>query len=149
MSFIDFVSSFTELYDRQMAPISKAHDLTSMELSILLFLANNPNYDTAKDIVSKRNLTKSHVSISLRELEERGFVKKERRNGNNKTLHIVLLPASHKAVYEGQKAQAEFFSTIMSDFSKKDTEIFLSYIARINENITTSLDALKKEVKSK
>ena len=33
--------------------------------SILLFLANNPEYDTASEIVRVRQLTKSHVSASI------------------------------------------------------------------------------------
>ncbi len=80
MSIIDFIASFSELYEKRMAPVSTSFDLTAIELSIILFLANNPEYDTAKDIVNKRHLTKSHVSVSLRDLEERGYIKKALKN---------------------------------------------------------------------
>lgn len=145
MSIIDFITSFFELYERRMAPISTSFDLTAMELAILLFLANNPEYDTAKDIVEKRHLTKSHVSISLRDLEERGFIRKERRDGNNRTFHLVLLPSSADIIREGQTAQEKFLSSVTSGFSAKDTELLQSYIDRMNENVLSSLQQLRKE----
>ncbi len=149
MSVIDFFASFSELYDRRMAPICTSFDLTSMELSILLFLANNPEYDTAKDIVEKRHLTKSHVSVSLRDLEERGFIRKEHRDGNNRTVHLVLLSYSDDIIHEGQKAQAAFLSAVTTGFSAKDKELFQSCIDRINENVLASLHELKKEAASR
>ncbi len=38
-----------------------------------MFLHNNPQYSTAADIVKVRKSTKSHVSSSLKRLEEKDF----------------------------------------------------------------------------
>ncbi len=140
MTFNEFVSSLTELYEKRMAPISNTFGITSMELAILLFLANNPKYDTAKEIVEKRHLTKSHVSISLRDLEERGYIKKEHRNGDNRTVHLVLMPSSDEMIREGQKAQNEFLKTVTCGLSDEDTERLQTYIDRMNENIINALN---------
>jgi len=144
MSVLDFITSFSELYEKRMAPISTSFDLTAMELSILLFLANNPGYDTAKEIAEKRHLTKSHVSISLRSLEEKGYIRKERRNGDNRTYHIVLLSASDDIVSEGKKAQIEFLSDITAGFSDTEVKTIESYIDRMNGNALSSLNGLRK-----
>ncbi len=149
MSTLDFIASFSELYERRMAPISASFSLTAMELSILLFLANQPEYDTARDIVEKRHLTKSHVSVSLRDLEERGFIRKERRDGNNRTVHLVLLSSSDDIIHEGHKAQAAFLSAVTTGFSSGDTELFQSYVDRMNENVLASLHELRKEKASR
>lgn len=141
MLIIDFIASFNELYEMQMSPVSSAFGLTSMELSILLFLANNPEYDTATDIVKKRHLTKSHVSISLRDLEERGFIKKEHKNGDNRIVHLTLLPAADKIIREGQRAQKEFLAVLTDHFSADEHSELQIYIERINQNV---LDALNQ-----
>ncbi len=146
MSGIDFLASVAELYDRRMASVSSSFDLTAMELSILLFIANNPKYDTAKEIVEKRHLTKSHVSISLRDLEERGFIRKEHRNGNNRTVHLVLLPASDAVILEGRQAQAEFLSVISAGFSDTELTCFHAYIDRMNENVLAALRESGKKI---
>ena len=50
------------LYARCIEEVCTAYKLTRMELDILLFLANNPCYDTATDIIEIRYLAKSQVS---------------------------------------------------------------------------------------
>lgn len=57
-----------DLYGKMLAPVCERYGLTYMELTILLFLANNPRYDTATEIVKFRHLTKSHVSLTVRSL---------------------------------------------------------------------------------
>lgn len=64
-----------ELYSFLLHPVCTKYDLAPAELLVLLFLANNTEYDTAKDIVNKLKIAKSHVSISVRALEERGYLK--------------------------------------------------------------------------
>ncbi len=145
MSGIDFIASVSELYDRRMAPVSSSFDLTATAFSILLFLANNPDYDTAREIVEKRHLTKSHVSVSLRALEEKGLIRKEHRNGDNRSSHLVLLTASDAMIREGQKAQAEFLSAVTAGFSAEELTVFRAYIGRMNENVLAALRETGKE----
>lgn len=76
MEFWDHLFLFKRLYDQTMDPIAQQWDLTRMELDILLFLANAPAYDTAADIVERRRLTKSHVSVSIHSLIRRGWLER-------------------------------------------------------------------------
>ena len=50
-----------ELYQTIMAPVCEKYGLTATELIVLMFLANNPDCDTASDIVARRRLKKSAV----------------------------------------------------------------------------------------
>ncbi len=77
------------LYARCIEEVCTAYKLTRMELDILLFLANNPCYDTATDIIEIRYLAKSQVSSSIRLLEEKGFLRKEYAGHNRKTAHLM------------------------------------------------------------
>ncbi len=62
-----------------------------MEYDILMFLHNNPQYNTAAEIVKIRRSTKSHVSTSLRMLEEKGLIEKRQSEDNKKYIAIILL----------------------------------------------------------
>ena len=64
------------LYQEKLEPVCSEYSLTRMEMNILLFLANNPAYDTATDIVEVRHLTKSHVSASVKTLQARGYLQR-------------------------------------------------------------------------
>ena len=52
-----------ELYENMVSPVCEKYELTYMEFTVLMFLANNPQYDTATQIVRYRHLAKSHVCL--------------------------------------------------------------------------------------
>lgn len=51
-------------------------DKKETRIYILMFLYNNPQHNTAADIVKVRKSTKSHVSTSLKDLEGKGMVER-------------------------------------------------------------------------
>ncbi len=110
-----------------------------MELTILLFLANNPKYDTASQIVSKRHLSKSHVSTSVRTLEEKGLIAKELRNGNHRSEHLLICNASKEIVKKGKKTQKDFLKKISRGISESQKEEMHSALEIMNENVQTAL----------
>ena len=55
-----------QAYTQMVTPVCEKHGMTYAEMTVLLFLANNPALDTASDIAKCRNLAKSHVSLSVR-----------------------------------------------------------------------------------
>ena len=57
-----FFQQYTAYCDRQFQPLLEEMDLTMREVHVLLFLANNPDYDTARDITVLRGISKSQVS---------------------------------------------------------------------------------------
>ena len=54
MEFWEGVGLMRKLYQQSVEPVCTRFSLTRMELDVLLFLANNPDFDTARDIVVRR-----------------------------------------------------------------------------------------------
>ena len=123
------------LYTQYIEPVCSRHGLTRTELDILLFLANNPKFDTASDIIEMRHLAKSHVSTSVKALEKRNFLRKIYAPANRKTAHLSLCDAALPAVRDGQTAQQDFFAAIFDGFSSEDHELLSKLLKRISQNV--------------
>lgn len=123
------------LYADCLEPVCTKHQLTRMELDILLFLANNPQFDTAASIVEIRCLTKSHVSASVKELESRGLLTKSYASGNRKTIHLSLTPAAGPIIADGKSAQNHFYAIAFQSFSEEDRKALVQLFSRIADNI--------------
>lgn len=123
------------LYERMVMPVCKAHGLTYMEFTVLMFLANNPQYDTAAQIVKIRQLSKSHVSLSLKGLQRRKLVEGHYFPGNQKTLHLRLTEAAATIVQQGTAAQKEFGAKLIRGFTPEEVQLLQSLIGRIHENM--------------
>lgn len=106
---------------------------------ILLFLANAPAYDTAADIVERRGVTKSHVSVSIHSLVRRGWLERSYLPGNRKRAHLRLLPASAPAVADGQAAQAALRAQLSQGMTAAERAALESAVTRIGENLRLAL----------
>ncbi|MFQ8706213.1 MAG: MarR family transcriptional regulator [Thomasclavelia sp.] len=139
---LDSIAITKKLYAVSLEPVYKQYGLTKMELDIILFLANNPGYDSAKDIIERRLLTKSHVSTTIKSLIEKKYLKSTYLHNNKKTVHLVLLDSSIEIVKAGQLAQKKFIEAIFKDFTKSDKQIIINSFSKISQNAS---NALKEE----
>ena len=91
MFFWDKHKTITNCYEMIARSVCEKYQLTQMEYDILMFLHNNPQHNTAAEIVKIRKSTKSHVSTSLKELEKKGLIQRIQSAENKKHVEIVLL----------------------------------------------------------
>lgn len=134
------------LYSRCIEKICGEHRITRMELDILLFLANNPCFDTATDIVEIRYLSKSQVSASIRLLEEKGYIRKMYAQDNRKTAHLKICERAAPIIADGQAAQKKFAAVMLRGFSEEDIKNMRSCINRMWENIDNYLKEEMEDV---
>ena len=103
--------------------------------TVLMFLSNNPQYDTAAQIVKIRRLTKSHVSVSLKGLQERGFVKGFYLPGNQKTLHLLLTEQAGPVIAAGVAAQKAFGDKLIRGFTPEEVAQLQILTEKMHENM--------------
>ncbi len=127
------------LYAKCVENVCSRHQITRMELDILLFLANNPCYDTATDIVEIRYLSKSQVSASIKLLEERGYLRKEYAAGNRKTAHLKICEDASDLIADGRRAQEKFVAINLQGLDQKEIEGMKRCFDRILKNINAYL----------
>lgn len=108
MHFWDEHKTITRYYEMKVSGVCKKYQLRQLEYDILMFIYNNPAYNTAADIVRIRKSTKSHVSTSLKVLEDRGFIERRVDKDNKKHVTIHLLQLANEVIEDGIWAQKEF-----------------------------------------
>ena len=108
-------------------------------MDILLFLANNPSFDTATDIIEVRYLSKSQVSFSIKLLEQWGYLRKEYLGCNRKTAHLRICVAAIDIISDGQAAQEKFISIMLDGFSQAEIDSMKQHNDKILHNINAYL----------
>lgn len=134
-NYFDIMAKAQKGYARLMDPICKKHELTRNELDVLLFLANNPEYDRAVDIVNNRGLSKSHVSLSISSLEEKGLLLRQNDPADKRTVHLQLTQKATEITEAGRMAQKRFFSYLHQGVSQEQVAMMVDFAQRVNENI--------------
>lgn len=124
-----------DLYQAMIAPVCDKYDMTQAEMIVLLFLANNPQNDTATDIVEKRRMTKSAVSMAARALQEKGLITGEYTGGNHRSIHLRVCKNALGIIEDGRKTQDEYLKILTKDFSESERTAFRDYIMWVTDNI--------------
>lgn len=137
------------LYEAYTKPVREQYRLTQMEYDILMFLHNNPEYDTAAEIIRVRQLTKSHVSTSVKKLIEKGYLLAHHAEHNNKTIHLQITPLASQIVADGEMAQKEFGAQLFRGFSEEEIQMVQGLFERVYDNSLEGLDLLKQKKKDK
>lgn len=134
-NYFDTMARAQKGYARLMDPICKKWNLTRNELDVLLFLANNPEQDRAVDIVNNRGMSKSHVSLSIANLENRGLLIRAEDPADRRTVHLSLTGAAKEITDTGRMAQRRFFSYIHQGVTQEQIEMMMEFARRVSENI--------------
>ena len=134
MYFWDKHKTITSYYELLSSRVCDRYGLTQMEYDILMFLHNNPQHNTAAEIVKVRKSTKSHVSISLKNLESKGLVERIQSETNKKHIEIVLLDNAELIVEAGINAQKEFAQDVLSGLTEEEKRMCINVFNKICNN---------------
>ena len=124
-----------KLYTRMELEVCARHGLTRLETDILLFLANNPAYDTAKDIVEVRMIAKSHVSASIETLLAKRLIFAVPDAQDRRRVHLSTLPAAAPIIADAQAMQRAFFERLLRALSEAECAELRRMLGIISENI--------------
>lgn len=143
MIFWEKQKTIAALYEQFTRPVCIEYKLTKMEYDILMFLNNNPQYKTAADIIRVRRLTKSHVSSSLKTLEEKGLITRSFAEDNRKNNLIALTEASVKIISDGEAAQKNFGHALFQGFTSEEFLLCKALFERMCANAEQGLEAMR------
>ena len=137
MKKLDIYLSFRQglnLYDKVSLPVRDKFGLTFMEFTVIMFLANNREYKKASDIVEVLGIAKSHVSMTILSLEERGLLERT-VDPCDKRSSILELKNTEAIVEEGRKVQNRFMEILLDGLDEKEVMDTKKSFEKIEENI--------------
>ena len=134
-NYFDMLSMAQKSYGKLLSPLCKEEELTRNELDVLLFLHNNPGYDRAADIVAHRGMTKSHVSMSVANLEQRKFLERQFSPADRRTANLLLTPQGRQIAAEGKQAQQRFFEELYQGVTEEEFRLWEAVTEKVRANI--------------
>jgi len=140
INYFDIMGMAKKSYNMILAPICSKWEITRNELDVLLFLQNNPQYDRATDIVTYRGIAKSHVSMSVANLERRGLLARKYDEADRRTAHLVLTEQGYGIAREARKYQTQFFSALYQGITEDEFALW----GRVTEKVCNNIRNLEK-----
>ena len=131
---LQFYKQFGKFYDRQFGDFSARTGLSMREIHVLLFLANNPGYDTARDISELRGLSKSQVSQAVELLAAEGFLLRTPDEADRRVVHLSITPTGLPLVRECQTIQAACGQRLLAGLSEEQEQQLALLLGTVLDN---------------
>lgn len=122
---------FSRYYDRQFLPLLEGTGLSLREIHVLLFLANHPGQDTARDVAELRGLAKSQVSQAVEALADRGFLARRADGEDRRIIHLDIPPRGRALAQEAQAIQAACGRHLLGGLTEEEQTVFLDLLERV------------------
>lgn len=142
-NFLTMRQVLYHLYMSLFEELQSCYDMTQMEINLLLYLANNPQFDTAAQLVKSGKLSKSQVSTAVDHLVRTGYLQ---RSIEGRRVHLQLMPAALVVVEEGRRCQRAFSEAVFQGISQEERDKLNDLMARI---VANARDAEKRISKGK
>ena len=115
-----FYQNFEKFYTHQFTSFLERTGLSMREAHILLFLANNPEYDTARDITTLRGMSKSQVSQAVELLAAEGFLLRTPDETDRRVIHLAISPEGRPLAQECQRLQDRCSAQLLTGLSPEE-----------------------------
>ena len=89
---VEFAQKVALAYGAVCKPLCRELGLTQTAFDILLFLANNPSYRTARDIVEVRHIKANLVSVNVDKLVQEGYLTRQPVAGDRRKTALACTP---------------------------------------------------------
>ncbi len=134
-----------ELYSEMCKPICEKLNMPQPAFDILLFLANYPEYCTARDITRYRGIKSNLVSIYVEKLVNEELLERKTVPEDRRQIRLLCTEKAQVLIEQGRQVQEHFEEVLKEGMSKEDIAHFEKSIRLLEKNLSRARDAVKKE----
>ena len=131
---LQFSRQFGAYCGRRFAPLSQRYHLSMREIDVLLFLANNPCYDTARDITEYRGISKSQVSQAVELLAAEGILRRAVDEEDRRVVHLSVTEDGAPLARECQEIQTACGKRLLEGLSPTQQAQFSALLETVLAN---------------
>lgn len=132
---IEIARTISLAYNVVCKPICKELDLPQTAFDILMFLANHPEYKSARDIVEIRRIKANLVSINVDRLVQEGLLVRCEVAHDRRKVELKLTEKAAPIVEKGRAVQAQFIDTLLQGIDEPTLAAFRAALTQMEKNI--------------
>lgn len=139
---IEFANKTGIAYGAVCKPLCQELGLPQTAFDILMFLANNPNYKTASDIVEVRHIKANLVSVNVDKLVHEGLLERRPVPHDRRKTELLCTEKARPIIQRGQQLQEVFFQQLLSGIDEAQLKAFFETIDQMSKNLDTILEGV-------
>lgn len=112
--------------------LGEKYNLTQNEIEVLIFLHNNPELNTSKDIVKYRWTSKSLVCKSVRSLLDNEYLDPAADYDDGRIMRLNMTEKCKEIAKDLAETEKKFYDFIFTDITDKEMAVIREFSERLN-----------------
>ena len=137
---IEFPNKMAHAYSVMCKPLCQEMKLPQTAFDILMFLSNNPQYKTARDIVEVRKIKANLVSINVDKLVKEGYLERREVAGDRRKTELVCTSQADSIIEKGRLVQKDFKDILFNNMEDSMKEILFKGMEIMEDNLDRILE---------
>ena len=137
---ISHVLSVTRTMHQPMSGSIHELKLPQTAFDILMFLANNPEFKTARDIVEVRKLKANLVSVNIDKLVNEGYLVRKNVEGDRRKVQLLCTDKAQPIISRGQQLQEHFVEQLFADIDDTTRQTIFQSMRQMELNLNLILE---------
>ena len=133
-SGIEFAQKINLAYNSVCKPFLHKLNLPQTAFDILMFLANNPEYTTARDIVEVRKIKANLVSVNVDRLVQEGYLERRSVAMDRRKTELICTEKAKSLMEEGRAMQQAFGEKLFDGMDQEARKAFMKTLDSIGKN---------------
>ena len=136
---IEFAHKMSLAYSATCKTLCRELKLPQTAFDILMFLANNPDYKTASDIVEVRKIKANLVSVNVEKLVRDGYLERKAVEGDRRKVELICTKKAEPVIENGKQLQQDFVEQILSGVDEEKRKKMAEILNQMEKNLDEML----------
>ena len=140
---IEFANKTGLAYSAACKPLCQELGLPQTAFDILMFLANNPAYKTASDIVEVRHIKANLVSVNVEKLVHEGLLERCPVPDDRRKTELLCTEKAQPIIRRGRAMQETFVQSLFAGIDEAQKNAFYRTMEQMSANLEKILEGTK------
>ncbi len=134
-SFFSLMRQTNTIYEKYFEMLIRDWGLNTTSFQVLMFFADNPENNTARDLCRMRWMKTGIVSVAVEQLTAAGYLER-RVDGNDRRIQrLYLTEKAQPLVEEGRAIRTRFFDRIRMGMTPEEFEVYFNLTMKLQSTV--------------
>ena len=139
---LEFARKTALAYNVICKPLCRELGVTQTAFDILMFLANNPDHKTARDIVEIRHIKANLVSVNVDRLVQEGYLRREAVAGDRRKTLLIGTEKARSVAERGREVQNRFLERLLDHTDEAQRAAFFATLETMSKNLDAIIEGV-------
>lgn len=134
-SFFSLMRKSNRVYEKYCETVIRQWGLNSTSFQVIMFFADNPDFNTARDLCRLRDMKTGIASVAIEQLTRMELLERRTDQEDRRIQRLYLTEKAMPLVEAGREVRRRFFQQIQKSMTQEEFETYFQLTMKLRSTI--------------